>query len=173
MNALNETLFQAFLNRGVIQEKETEVRVVFKTSNPFGEPIYTEDDFTIAEIEFTTPIKLNLTRNSNGHRARATVASVKRIDGMTPEALADAFDLNLDGTPAVFRFTTETHAKKEMIGKADFVLPDGNILKDGMRVIFENDKTKSLNEIPLTVRGCGTSIELKKPRGRPKKEVIF
>lgn len=168
---LNETLFTAFQRRGVIQEKETEIRANFRISNAFGEIRDSQDDFTIYEIQRSPEFKLILSRNTNGAKITARVQDIKKIDGMEIASLAEAFDLNLDGTPSVYRFVEETNVKKEIVGKKEFTLPDGSSLQDGMRIVLNNDKTESLNEIPLTVRGVGTSIELKKPRGRPKKEV--
>lgn len=166
---MTEALFESFYKRGIVREKETKVRATFRTNGVSGN-MDSVDEFTVIRVFKTTTDKfgLELSRNSNGRKHNAHLSAIRRIDGMSPIDLADAFELNPDGTPSVYHFDDPTNADKDIIGQENYTLPSGDVLQNGMRIFFEDDKNPDLNDIPFTVRGVGEKIELKKPRGRPK-----
>jgi hypothetical protein len=163
--SLPVTLFSALLKREIIKLNDTEVQATVSVPGIGGNTTTASDLFVIVSV---TGKRVVLSRISDHLEVNAKLEDISRIDGMLPETLAEAFGLSPEGNPLIIYVDGDTDVKRDILGQKEYTLPTGESLSNGMMICLESDASDELNDVVLTVRGVGSSIELKKPRGRPK-----
>jgi len=66
----------------------------------------------------------------------------------------------LEEGPPIFEITEQTNVVLNMIGKENFIFPDGTEAQSGMRVIFRDDDNTEYNDINFILVDVGRSIAL-------------
>ena len=92
---------------------------------------------------------------------------ITMIDGMSPNDLASASDIDVNGKLLAITIMDESNLNETVVGQ-EYASIEGEELFDGMKIIPMFDVDESLREQTLIVNGVGESISFKKNRGRPR-----
>lgn len=90
---------------------------------------------------------------------------IRKIGDMSIDKVMTAYNFNGECPEEI---DIETDVIHDLIGKPRAII-DGIEMKDGMKVIFENDITEKYNDKVWRVKLIDGKLDLKPNRGRPKK----
>lgn len=98
---------------------------------------------------------------------RVIHTNIISIDGMSPNDLASACDIDENGKLLAITIMEESDLNKTIIGK-EYASLEGEELFNGMKITPMFDIDEILREQTLIVEGVGESIFFKNNRGRPR-----
>lgn len=98
---------------------------------------------------------------------RISHEEITLIDGMTPNDLASACDIDVNGKLLAITISDESNLNETLLGQENAVIQD-EVVFNGMKITPMFDVDESLREQTLIVQGVGESISFKKNRGRPR-----
>ena len=96
---MNNKLFTTLVDKKIIKF-ETKVWGIVTAKGLGGDPVKVNKELVITEINTNTGYIMGYNTRNPDVSYPLKHTDISRVDGMYIERLANAFDLNLDGTPA-------------------------------------------------------------------------
>ena len=100
MSHLNDNLLKSLIKRKAIEPNVTEMKVNYITLGIGGLKVRTSDHLIVERItEKHGKLKIHLYRPFDERKVQVASESIELLDYQTAEAIAEAFELDLDGNP--------------------------------------------------------------------------